>query len=179
MKRTFFLIVIALLFIEGIGNELLAQPKKGLIGIAINLTKGFLVSQDISTPQAPFTLGFIYLPSDKLHLEGDIGLRVQKDTSGSTSSEFVFGSNIWYVIQNYEELSTFAGGGIHIGSSNRPKAAGSSLLALNVFYGTEYWFDKHFACNGRLGIVYARYSISSKPATDFYTSAQIGLTWYF
>jgi len=108
MKRTFFLIVIALLFIEGIGNELLAQPKKGLIGIAINLTKGFLVSQDISTPQAPFTLGFIYLPSDKLHLEGDIGLRVQKDTSGSTSSEFVFGSNIWYVIQNYEELSTFA-----------------------------------------------------------------------
>ena len=86
---------------------------------------------------------------------------------------------MWYYLHTAENVSTFLGGALGFGSANDAAGNGTSLLNLSGFFGAEYWFSPHFSCFGHIGLVYASYKITEKPASDVFTSATTGLTWYF
>lgn len=158
---------------------LFSQPKKGLYGITTTISKGFIPSNNISTNNGSLNLGFTYLPSNKINLRCELGFRSQTDTAEAKSSEFTFTSNIWYYLATYENVATFAGGALGFGSAVDGAGISSSLFDLSGFFGVEYWIGSHFSCFGHIGFVYASYKIAQRPATDIFTSATSGLTWYF
>jgi hypothetical protein len=86
---------------------------------------------------------------------------------------------MWYYLHTAENISTFLGGSLGFGSANDAAGNGTSLLNISGFFGAEYWFSPHFSCFGHVGLVYASYKITEKPASDVYTSATTGLNWYF
>jgi hypothetical protein len=166
-----------------ITTPLHSQPKKGMYGLTTTIAKGFIASHDITTMggvlNGSLNIGMAYMPSDKFSLRGELGFRSQKDTNNTKNSEFTFTGNLWYYLQTSESVSTFLGGGIGFGSANTASGDGTNLLSLSGYFGAEYWFSPHFSCFGHIGIVYASYSVATKPASDIFTSATTGLTWYF
>jgi hypothetical protein len=159
-------------------SVLLSQPKKGMYGISVAISKGFETSQNISTNTGSLNIGMAYMPSDQLSLRGELGFRSYKDTTGDRSSEFTFTANMWYYLHTAESVSTFLGGALGFGSASDAAGNGTSLLSLNGFFGAEYWFSPHFSWYGHIGIIYASYTVAERPASDFFTSAATGLTWY-
>ncbi len=172
--RLFVIIFLGLSLI----STLHSQAKKGMYGITTTISKGFGTSQNISTNTGSLNIGMAYMPSDQLNLRGELGFRSQSDTSGRNSSEFTFTASLWYYLQNAESLSTFIGGSLGFGSASDISGNATSLVDLGAFFGAEYWFSQHFSCFGHIGITYANYKVLSKPATDTFTSAETGLTWY-
>jgi hypothetical protein len=162
-----------------LSSLLVAQPKKGIYGVTTTLSKGFISSANISSNTGSFNIGMAYMPSDRINLKGELGFRSQKDTSGTKNSEFTFTGNVWYYLQTSESVSTFLGGALGFGSATDVAGKGTSLLSLSGYYGAEYWFSPRFSWFGHFGIVYASYKIAQKPASDIYTSATTGVTWYF
>lgn len=160
-------------------SSLFSQPQKGLFGISVTLAQGFIKSQNISTNSGSLGIGMAYQPSDRISLRGDIGFLFQKDTSGAKNSEFTFTGNVWYYLRTTENVSTFLGGALGFGSANAVSGKGTSLITLSGFFGAEYWFSQRFSWFGHIGLVYASYSVAEKPASDVFTSASTGLTWYF
>jgi hypothetical protein len=173
----FFLVITFMFFITT--SPLFSQPKKGVYGITTTISKGFVASQNIFTNAGSLNMGMAYMPSDHISLRGELGFRSQKDTSKSKNSEFTFTGNLWYYLQTKESVSTFLGSAIGFGSANGASGDGTSLLSLSGFFGAEYWFSPHFSCFGHIGLVYSSYSVATKPASDVFTSATTGLTWYF
>jgi hypothetical protein len=171
--RTLFLLTIFFCVVT------VAQPKKGLFGITTTLSNGFLTDNGINTTTGALNLGMAYMPTDRFALHGALGFRSQKDTLGNTNSEFSFSANGWYYLHTAESVSTFLGAGLGFGSATQPSGTGISLVSVTGFFGAEYWFSPRFSWFGHLGIVYASYSIASKPATDVFTSATTGVAWYF
>jgi hypothetical protein len=172
------LLVMAIISIV-ITSTVFSQPKKGMYGLTTTISKGFVSSQNISTNAGSLNIGMSYLPSDEISLRGELGFRSQNDTSKAKNSEFTFTGNVWYYLQTSENVSTFLGGGVGFGSANAASGDGTSLLSISGFFGAEYWFSPHFSCFGHIGLVYASYSVATQPASDIYTSATTGLTWYF
>lgn len=162
-----------------ISTSLLAQPKAGLYGISTTISKGFIVSQDIAQNGPSLNIGMSYMPSDQLNLKGEVGFFSQKDTSGAKNSEYTFSAQLWYYLQSSDQVSTFLGGSIGFGSVNTASGDGITLIDFSGFFGAEYWFSPHFSCFGNIGVVYASYTVATKPASDVFTSATTGLTWYF
>jgi hypothetical protein len=160
-------------------TSLLSQPMKGMYGISTTISRGFVVSQNISQNGPSLNIGMSYMPSDQINLKGEIGFCSQKDTSGAKNSEFTFTGHLWYYLQTSQNVSTFLGGSIGFGSVNTASGDGTTMLNLSGFFGAEYWFSPHFSCFGHIGLVYASYTIATKPASDIFTSATTGLTWYF
>ncbi len=154
-----------------------SQPQKGLYGISINLTNGFFTSQSVKTPAGPYTIGIIYLPSEKIRLRGDIGFRSQKNISGDTESEFAFTANLWRYFTTKDNISTFLGGDFIVGSVSSNKSTG--LIGFGIGGGAEYWASKRFSIYGQLGLNYGHYSVKDDTANDIYTSAAVGVCWYF
>jgi hypothetical protein len=173
-----FIFVITVIFIVS-PSSLLSQPKQGLYGLSTTISKGFVSSQSISTNSGSLNIGMAYMPSDHINLRGELGFRSQKDTSGAKDSEFTFTANAWYYLQTSESVSTFLGGTIGFGSANVSSGDGTSLFNLGGFFGAEYWFSSHFSCFGHIGLMYSSYLVATKPASDVFTSATTGLTWYF
>jgi hypothetical protein len=149
-----------------------------MYGITAAISKGFESSQNISTNTGSLNIGMAYMPSDQLSLRGELGFRSYKDTSGDRSSEFTFTANMWYYLHTAESVSTFLGGALGFGSASDAAGNGTSLLSLSGFFGAEYWFSSHFSWYGHIGIIYASYTVAERPASDFFTSATTGLTWY-
>ena len=156
-----------------------SQPKKGLYGISTSIAKGFVSSHSISSNAGSLNLGMAYMPSDQISLRGELGFISQKDTSNATYSEFTFTGNVWYYLQTSENISTFLGGALGFGSATDATGKGISMLTLQSFFGAEYWVSKRFSWFGHMGVVYASYSEAGKKASDIFTSASTGLTWYF
>jgi hypothetical protein len=181
MKKKFFQIYLLLcsaLLIVFVITPLFSQPKKGMYGITTNISKGFL-SSNISTNDGSLNLGMAYMPSDRISIRSDLGFKSQKDTSGEKNSEFTFTGNVWYYLQTAENVSTFLGGALGFGSATDVAGNGTSLISVSGFFGAEYWFSPHFSWFGHIGLVSASYKIAEKPASDVFTSAATGLTWYF
>jgi hypothetical protein len=174
--RSFFPCVV---FVCMTTSLLFSQPKKGLYGITTTISKGFIASNNMSTNTGSLNLGFTYLPSNRINLRGELGFWSQKDTAQTTNSEFTFTSNVWYYLNTNENVSTFLGGALGFGSATDGAGKSSSLLHLNGFFGVEYWISTHFSCFGHIGLVYASYKVAERPATNIFTSATSGLTWYF
>ncbi len=172
--------ILGILIVLGsvIASTLYAQPQKGIYGITTTISKGF-ISKNISTSSGSLNLGMAYMPTDRINLRGELGFRSQKDTSNSTSSEFTFTANCWYYLQTTENVSTFLGGAVGFGSATDVAGKGTSLLNLGGYFGAEYWFSQRFSWFGHFGIIYASYKIATKPASDIFTSATTGVTWYF
>lgn len=166
-------------FLFCIPQFILSQPRKGLAGISVTLAQGFISSQNISTNSGTLSIGMAYFPSERLSVRGDVGFLSQKDTSGSRNSEFSFTGSVWYYLRTFENLSTFLAGALGFGSASAKSGTGTSLVTGGGYFGAEYWFSQHFSWSGRIGVVYASYSIAEKPASDIFTSAATGLTWYF
>jgi hypothetical protein len=182
MNRHFFPFNVCVLVIVGfflMPLSLLSQPKKGMYGITTTISTGFVPLNNISTNSGSLNLGMAYMPSDRVSLRGELGFRSQKDTSGTKNSEFTFTGNLWYYLQTSENVSTFLGGAIGFGSASDVAGKGTSLLSLSGFFGAEYWFSPHFSCFGHIGLIYASTKVAEKPASDVFTSATTGLTWYF
>ena len=158
---------------------LISQPRKGLYGITTTISKGFISSHRVVTNNGSLNVGFAYLPSNSISLRCELGFRSQKDTSQATSSEFTFTTNAWYYLNNLENVTTFIGGALGFGSASDGVGIGTSLLSLSGFFGVEYWISSQFSCFGHIGLVYASYSVAQRPASDIFTSATSGLTWYF
>jgi hypothetical protein len=156
-----------------------SQPKKGLYGISTSISKGFVTSHSISTNANSLNLGMAYMPSDRISLRGEMGFLSQKDTANATYSEFTFTGNLWYYLQTSEEISTFLGGALGLGSATEASGKGISLMSFQGFFGAEYWFSKRFSWFGHMGLVYSSYTIAEKKASDIFTSASTGVTWYF
>jgi len=172
-------ILACVLLIVLMTSLVLSQPKKGLYGITMAISKGFIHSNNISTNSGSLNIGFAYFPSDRISVRCDVGFRAQKDTSEAKTSEFTFTGNMWYYLQTSENVSTFLGGALGFGSATDAAGKGSSLMSLQGFFGAEYWLSQHFSWFGHIGLVYASYTISERPASDVFTSASTGLTWYF
>jgi hypothetical protein len=177
MKQVSLLSIIFGLFCLVVTSIGYAQPQKGLYGISINLTNGFFTSQSVKTPAGPYTIGIIYLPSDKIRLRGDIGFRSQKNISGDKESEFAFTANLWRYFTTKDNISTFLGGDFIVGSVSSNKSTG--LIGFGVGGGAEYWASKRFSIYGQLGLNYGHYSVDDDTANDIYTSAAVGVCWYF
>jgi hypothetical protein len=160
-------------------SSLCSQPKKGMCGISTTISKGFVAAQNISLNEPALNLGVSYMPSDQIALKGEVGFCSQKDTSEAKNSEFTFTGSLWYYLQTSENVSTFLGGSVGFGSVNTASGNETSMLNLSGFFGAEYWFSPHFSCFGHIGLVYASYTIATKPASNIFTSATTGLTWYF
>jgi hypothetical protein len=170
---------VSLILCSLVGLSLFAQPKKGIYGITTTLSKGFGTASDISTNSGSMSIGVGYMPTDMINLRGELGFRSQKDTTGLKHSEFTFTGSLWYYLQTSEGVSTFLGGSLGFGSATDIGGKGTSMVSLGGFFGAEYWFSQHFSCFGHIGFIYASYTIAEKPASDFFTSASTGLTWYF
>jgi hypothetical protein len=156
-----------------------SQPKKGMYGITTAISKGFIQSNNISTNSGSLNIGLAYLPSDRISIRGELGFRSQKDTSEAKTSEFTFTGNVWYYLGTSENVSTFLGGALGFGSATDVTGIGNSLMSLQGFFGADYWLSPRFSWFGHIGIVYASYTIAERPASDIFTSACTGLTWYF
>lgn len=165
----FFLLIVA---------SALSQPKKNMYGISAAISEGFLTSHNIYMNGPSLNIGVAYIFSDQLSLRGDLGFRSQKDTSGDKSSEFTFTANLWYYLHTIDNLSTFIGGSLGLGSASDYNGSGTSILSLGGFLGGEYWISSKFSCFGHIGIIYASYVVTDKSAWDLYSSAAVGLTWY-
>ncbi len=176
-KASFFFITTTVFFLNT--PPLVSQPKKGMYGITTTISKGFGQSENISTNNDGLNIGMAYMPSDQIGLRGELGFRSHKDTSGAKNSEYTFTANVWYYLQTTENVSTFLGGALGFGSASDAAGKGTSLLNFGGFFGAEYWFSPHFSWFGHIGFVYASYTVAEKPASDVFTSATTGLTWYF
>jgi hypothetical protein len=174
--RTLSSVVAVIFFLP---HLLLCQPQKGLAGISVTLAQGFINSQNISTSSGTLSIGMAYFPTDRIGVWGDVGFLSQKDTSGSRNSEFSFTGNVWYYLRTEESLSTFLGGALGFGSVSTTSGKGISQVAVSGYFGAEYWFSRRFSWSGHIGVVYASYSVAERSASDVYTSAATGLTWYF
>jgi hypothetical protein len=158
---------------------LFSQPKRGKYGISTTISKGFVPSSNISTNNGLLNVGIVYMPSDRVNVRCDLGFRSQSDTSGDNNSEFTFTGNVWYYLNTAEKVSTFLGGALGFGSATDVAGIGTSLVSVSGFFGAEYWFSPHFSWFGHIGLISASYRIAEKPASDVFTSATTGLTWYF
>ena len=119
------------------------------------------------------------MPSNRISVRSDLGFRSQTDTSGAKNSEFTFTGSVWYYLHTADNVSTFLGGALGFGSATDIAGKGTSLVSVSGFFGAEYWFSPHFSWFGHIGLVSASYKIAEKPASDVFTSATTGLTWYF
>ena len=181
MKKKFFQIyrlLCSILLVFFVITPLFSQPKKGMYGITTTISKGFL-SSNISTNDGSLNLGMAYMPSDRISIRSDLGFKSQKDTSGEKNSEFTFTGNVWYYLETAENVSTFLGGALGFGSATDVAGNGTSLISVSGFFGAEYWFSPHFSLFGHIGLVSASYKIAGNSASDIFTSAATGLTWYF
>jgi hypothetical protein len=178
MKSAPFSLVLAGILIIGY-SSLYSQPKKGMYGITAAISKGFESTQNIRTNNGSMGIGVSFMPAENLNLRGELGFRTHKDTSGGKESEFTFSGNLWYYLQTSESVSTFLGGGIGFGSSTDAGGRGTSLASFSAYFGGEYWVSPHFSCFGHIGVVYLAYTVAERPASDVFTSATIGLNWYF
>jgi hypothetical protein len=169
------IIIVVLLFTVPVHS----QPKKGKYGITTTISKGFVSSSNISTNNGSLNIGMAYMPSNRISIRSDLGFRSQSDTSGEKNSEFTFTGNVWYYLHTAENISTFLGGALGFGSATDVAGIGSSLVSVSGFFGAEFWFNSHFSWFGHIGLVSASYKIAEKPASDVFTSASTGLTWYF
>jgi len=158
---------------------LLSQPKRGMYGITTTISKGFVTSSNISTNNGSLNLGMAYMPTDGISVRSELGFRSQTDTSGEKNSEFTFAGNLWFYLHTSESVSTFIGGALGFGSATDVAGKGTSLLSVSGFFGAEYWLSPHFSWFGHIGVVSASYKIAEQPASDVFTSAATGLTWYF
>jgi len=158
---------------------LFSQPKKGMYGITTAISKGFMKSQNISSNAGSLNIGMAYMSSDQVSIRCELGFLSQKDTSGAKNSEFTFTGSLWYYLRTTENVSTFLGGAIGFGSASVASGDGTSLFNLSGYFGAEYWIGPRFAWFGHIGLVYASYTVAKKPASDVFTSATTGLTWYF
>ena len=156
-----------------------AQPKGGLYGFSTTISKGLIPTRNIVTNNGTLSMGMAYMPSDRMCLRAELGFLSQKDTSGTTNSEFTFGMSSWYYLQTSESVSTFLGGTIGFGSETDADGKGTSLLDLEGYFGAEYWFSQRFAWFGHIGLAYASYTVAEKKASDIFTSASTGVSWYF
>lgn len=169
----------SLIFVIVLTTQVFSQPIKGMYGITTTISKGFVSSSNISTNNGSLNIGMAYMPSDRISVRAELGFRSQTDTSTAKNSEFTFTGNVWYYLSTAESISTFLGGALGFGSSTDIAGNGTSLVSVSGFFGAEYWFSPHFSCFGHIGFVSASYKIAEKPASDFFTSASTGLTWYF
>jgi hypothetical protein len=176
-KTCRFLCVIV--FVVLLTAPLLSQPKRGMYGITTTISKGFVTSSNISTNNGSLNIGIAYMPIDHVCIRSDLGFRSQTDTSGEKNSEFTFTGNVWYYLHTAENVSTFLGGALGFGSATNVAGKGTSLMSVSGFFGAEYWFSPHFSWFGHIGLVSASYKIAEMPASDVFTSATTGLTWYF
>ena len=172
-------LIVIIILIQLNSPSLISQPKKGMCGISATISKGFIGSRNISTNTGSLNIGLAYLPSDHLSIRSELGFRTQKDTSGARNSEFTFTGNVWYYLHTAESMSTFIGGALGFGSESAASGSVTSLFSLSGYFGAEYWIGQRFSWFGHIGLVYASYSVAGKPASDVFTSATTGLTWYF
>ena len=166
-------------FVIFLAHSLFSQPQKGLAGISVTLAQGSINSQYISTSAGTLSIGMAYFPTDRIGVRGDVGFLSAKDTSGLSNSAFSFTGSVWYYLRTAESLSTFLGGSLGFGSVSTTSGKGISQVAVSGYFGAEYWFSQRFSWFGHIGVVYASYSVAEKSASDLFTSAATGLTWYF
>ena len=176
-----FLIITIVFFI--ITTPLLSQPKKGMYGITTTIAKGFIASHNITTIggilNGSLNIGMAYMPSDRFSLRGELGFRSQKDTNSTKNSEFTFTGNLWYYLQTSESVSTFLGGAIGFGSANSASGDGTNLLSLSGFLELNTGLVLTSLVLVILDLFIPRIQLQTKPASDIFTSATTGLTWYF
>lgn len=175
--RNYLLFIVLLVFYMASSFSLLSQPKKGMYGITVAISKGFESTQNISTNTGSLNIGMAYMPSDKLSLRGELGFRSYKDTTGARSSEFTFTANMWYCSYNRKCLD-IPGRCSRFWFCQRCCRKRNQPFKPRWIFWSRILVQSQLFLYGHIGIVYASYTVAERPASDVFTSATTGLTWY-
>jgi hypothetical protein len=119
-------------------------------------------------------IGGAYYIQDNLRLNAQVGF--QSISGSGSSTDLSLGVGLWYTLAKLDNLTTFAGGGIGIGSTSGGGVSSSSLSLMGQ-YGLQYWISPSIGVNGYIGLGYGSSGPSGAKLSTLSTISGIGLDW--